>query len=339
MNRQTKQVAFLLLFLIVMITVFIIIFNLQTKQSDKDEKKRVDIIGNIQFKGKVINSKVYEFAGKNYYMICVQIDTCNVKTFYVLNDLCALKIKNNIATIILNRPDKGNSITNEMGLEIIKTLDKINDDNSIFGVILTGNGKYFCTGMDLNKTNTLNNNVGNIFEKLSSFPKPIICKLNGPVLAGGLGIFFSTDIRIAKEDSYFQFTEVKRGLVPAMISVYIVPQIGLFKAKELMITGRKINAKEAFEWGFLSSIVKNDIELEKVTQNYLNEILENGPKSMMNTKENIYYISNNTKEHNLNHAQKVFQNMIQSEESKYGVGCFIQKKKPNWNQFYLKSNL
>lgn len=99
MNVQTKQVAFLSLFLIVIITVFIIIFILQTKQSDKNEKKRVDIIGNIQFKGKVINSKVYEFAGKNYYMICVQIDTCNVKTFYVLNDLCALKIKDNIATL------------------------------------------------------------------------------------------------------------------------------------------------------------------------------------------------------------------------------------------------
>jgi methylglutaconyl-CoA hydratase len=71
-----------------------------------------------------------------------------------------------------------------------------------------------------------------------------------------LGILFSTDIRLCKEDCYFQFTEVKRGLVPAIISAYIVPQIGVFKAKDLMITGRKLGSIEAFQWGFLTGIAK-----------------------------------------------------------------------------------
>jgi len=99
MNPKTKGVIFLALFLSITITIFIIIFNLDTKHSDQDEKRRLAMVGNIQFKGKVINSKVYDFAGKSYYMICVQLDTCNVKSCYVLNDLCALKIKNNIATM------------------------------------------------------------------------------------------------------------------------------------------------------------------------------------------------------------------------------------------------
>ena len=109
MNPLTKKGILPLFFLIMAIAVIIIILKLQSKQSDQVEKRRIDVIGSIKFKGKVINSNVYDFAGKKYYMICVQLDTCNVKSFYVLNNLCALKIKNNIATLSgsVYNPDLG----------------------------------------------------------------------------------------------------------------------------------------------------------------------------------------------------------------------------------------
>jgi len=97
MNPKTKGVIVLLSFFVIMIAVFTIATISDNKHSDNEEKERFALVGKIHFKGKVIDSKVYPFAGKDYYMVCVQLDTCNVKNFYVLNDLCALKIKNNIA--------------------------------------------------------------------------------------------------------------------------------------------------------------------------------------------------------------------------------------------------
>ncbi|QEC79299.1 hypothetical protein [Mucilaginibacter ginsenosidivorax] len=99
MNTKTKGIFFILFFLIAIIVIFIIVFNLQSNRSDQVDKDRLALTGNVQFKGKVIKSKIYEYAGKNYYMICIQLDTCNVKKFYVFNERSALKIKNNIATI------------------------------------------------------------------------------------------------------------------------------------------------------------------------------------------------------------------------------------------------
>lgn len=118
MNSKIKGISLLLLFFIIVITAFIVIFKLGNRQSERDEKRRLAIIGNVQFKGKVINSKVYDYAGKSYYMICVQLDTCNVKSFYVLNDLCALKIKNNIATLSgsVYNPDLGFPVYAEINI-------------------------------------------------------------------------------------------------------------------------------------------------------------------------------------------------------------------------------
>src|ERR1700733_12694596 len=99
MTNTKRALLIVAIFLVVMITFFIIMMRNWMNQSSQDEKSRLSVTGNIQFKGKVINSKVYDFGGRNYYLICVQLDTSNVKSFYVFNDQAFLKIKNNIATM------------------------------------------------------------------------------------------------------------------------------------------------------------------------------------------------------------------------------------------------
>lgn len=99
MSTKLKGFIFFSLFIIIIIIITVIQTHLDDGKAEKEHKERLVMVGHIEFKGKVINSKVYQFGGKNYYMICVKLDYSSVKEYYVLNNLCAIKIKNNIATI------------------------------------------------------------------------------------------------------------------------------------------------------------------------------------------------------------------------------------------------
>ena len=124
-----------------------------------------------------------------------------------------LDLNDYVATITLNRPKKGNSITTTMGNLLLKILQELKNNNKARIIIITGSGKYFCTGMDLsNKSNEKKLDPKLLFQTLVHYPKPIISKINGPALGGGFGIVFCSDIRIVDENAYFAFSEVKRGL-------------------------------------------------------------------------------------------------------------------------------
>lgn len=115
-------------------------------------------------------------------------------------------------------------------------------------VVLTGAGKYFCTGMDLGSANqeslqqqidqgTAGHAFLRILSQIRDFKKPIIARVNGPVMGGGCGVLFATDLRVMLQNSFLAFPEVKRGIVPALISAFIVPQMGLYRTKQYMLTG------------------------------------------------------------------------------------------------------
>eukprot|EP01098_Paradermamoeba_levis_P002645 TRINITY_DN1306_c0_g1_i1.p1 TRINITY_DN1306_c0_g1~~TRINITY_DN1306_c0_g1_i1.p1 ORF type:complete len:302 (+),score=86.04 TRINITY_DN1306_c0_g1_i1:91-906(+) len=258
--------------------------------------------------------------------------------------------KGPVAVLTLSRPEKGNAISLDMGAEIKTFIHEVEEDPGIRVLVVTGQGKYFCTGMDLSSSNqeTLSQNLHSgdaahssylLFETLKRFSKPIIAKINGPVLAGGLGVMFVADIRIATTDSFFCFAEVKRGIVPALISTYIIPQMGLYQAKKFMLTGERIPSKKALEIGMISEVAENEEQLEKLTNHYLNELLSGGPTAMRKIKELSHYVSCHTHEENVEFAKKIFTQTVHSEEASYGISCFIQKTKPDWSQFAIKSKL
>jgi methylglutaconyl-CoA hydratase len=130
------------------------------------------------------------------------------------------------------------------------------------------------------------------------------------------------------------------GLVPAYISSFIVPQIGTFLSKELMMTGRRVNALEAKQLGFINCVVENEKEMNEKIQFYVNEFMEGGPNAISKIKELVTFIGSDKskEEENLKFVEETFQWMFKSPESKYGMMSFMQKKKPNWNEFY-KSKL
>lgn len=140
------------------------------------------------------------------------------------------------------------------------------------------------------------------------------------------------------QTNVYAHTQVKRGIVPALISAYIAPQIGSFHAKQLMLTGKKITARQAYDLGFLTCVAESDEELDKLTKEYADELLTSAPGAMAVIKNTVDYVCSHGHEENVAHVQKVFGQTVHSPEALYGMSCFVQKKKPDWTEF-TKSSL
>ncbi|RCI05221.1 hypothetical protein CU098_012584 [Rhizopus stolonifer] len=257
-----------------------------------------------------------------------------------------LSIENHVATLTLNRPQKGNALTGEMNALLLEYLQQIEKDKQIRVVVLTGAGKFFCTGMDLSQANASQGNIKRsfdqgiqVFEYFYRFPKPIIARINGPCLGGGMGLVFTSDIRVAHQDAYFALTEVKRGIIPAIISQYIVPELGPQKAREYMLTGRKVSMKEALP--YLSTIATDMNQLDQQVSMYTGMLLSSAPNAMTNIKQLVDTIQKGADLKRpgrvRDSVQEAYINMMQSEEAAYGIKAFVSKKKADWSAF-INSN-
>ncbi|CAG8675097.1 ClpP/crotonase-like domain-containing protein [Gigaspora rosea] len=217
-------------------------------------------------------------------------------------DQVLVEVSSQVATITLNRPERGNALNSDMVVEFLNLFTKVEEDPSVRIIVITGAGKFFCTGFDLQTSSTIPEELSNIFEAgyrfyktINDCCKPVIAKINGPALGGGLGLVFTTDIRIALKEAYFSFPEIKIGVVPAIISRYIVPEIGLFKAKQYMLTGEKISAEQGVLDKFITCIVKDHEELNNKVNQYTKQLL-NPPVAIRTIKKLVNLIGSTENE-------------------------------------------
>ncbi|KAG1445849.1 hypothetical protein G6F56_009765 [Rhizopus delemar] len=252
-----------------------------------------------------------------------------------------LKIQDHVATLTLNRPNKGNALTAVMIDQLQSYLDQLKNNVNIRVIVLTGAGKYFCSGLDLSTTSLTDKKIQEdtfdqgiqVFDTLYHYPKPVIARINGPCLGGGVGLVFTTDIRIAHQNAYFALSEVKRGLVPAIISQYIVPELGPHKAKEYMLTGRRVSASELH--GALSATVSSEADLDTKVNHYTDLLLESAPGAMSSIKRLVHVIGENDPQ-KAKHVKDTFLQMMKSKEAAYGIQSFMNEKKPDWSTLYSK---
>jgi len=212
--------------------------------------------------------------------------------------------------------------------------------------VLTGAAKFFCTGMDLTPSNQsdMQSRVSSgeapamaiqLYETLKQFPKPVVARINGPALGGGWGLLFCCDIRISIDSAWFAFTEVKRGIVPAIISAYVVPELGPFQARKLFLTGERVSARQGKEIGFLSDVASTPDELDHLVAKYVEQLLENGPKAMKIVKQAVAHHVAHSHEENVKHVKELFEKyVVTSKEAKFGMEAFRKKEKPDWTAFY-----
>src|SRR5438067_1150143 len=179
-----------------------------------------------------------------------------------------LDIAGQIAAITLNRPDKRNAISTQMMAELQSAMDEIEKTRTRV-VIVTGAGKAFCAGMDLEMLSAIaqqspqenqedSKRMAKLFRRIWSFPRPMIAAVNGHALAGGCGIATLCDFTLAVPEAKFGYTEVKIGFLPAIVSVFLTRQIGDKRSRDLLLTGRLFGAEEAKQLGLVSEIVEPD---------------------------------------------------------------------------------
>jgi methylglutaconyl-CoA hydratase len=244
-----------------------------------------------------------------------------------------------ITTIKLNRPDKRNAISYELIDDLIAALKQASDAPAQV-VVLTGTGTAFCSGMDMEnlkqitgRTNEQNiqdsETMASLFRTLYDFPKPTIAAVNGPAIAGGTGLATLCDFTLAVPEAKFGYTEVRIGFVPAIVSSFLIANIGEKRARDLLLTGRIFGAEEAYKLGLVNEIVAPERLMPRALE-LAAQLRENSPASLRATKK---LLSGYTREQlDRQVAQAVSGNAAirQTADFKEGITAFLEKRKPTW---------
>jgi methylglutaconyl-CoA hydratase len=245
-----------------------------------------------------------------------------------------------IATITLNRPDKRNAISSTMIEEVLGVLNAAEADSAVRVVILTGAGRAFCSGMDLETLQTIAGQTGEqnladsrqmarMFHRLYAFPKPLITAVNGAAVAGGCGIATFSDITLAVPEAKFGYTEVRIGFIPALVSVLVRRQMGEKRARELLLTGAIIDAAEAFRLGMVTEIVPAENLLQRAHE-VAAKFLEASPTSLRRTKRLLLQYNDKEVTQEIELAIQENAAIRATEDFREGLASFLEKRQPKW---------
>ncbi len=244
-----------------------------------------------------------------------------------------------IASITLNRPDKRNAISGTMIAELQTALDEIEKSHARV-VILTGAGKSFCSGMDLEMLAAIaqqsaaenqedSRRMAKMFRRIWSFPRPMIAAVNGAALAGGCGIATLCDFTLAVPEAKFGYTEVKIGFLPALVSVFLIRQIGEKRTRDLLLTGRIIEAEEAKALGLVNEIVPAEKLLAR-SKELADLLIAASPASLSRAKRLMTSAAAASVDHDLERAILENARIRCTPDFKEGLASFLEKRKPVW---------
>lgn len=255
-----------------------------------------------------------------------------------LERLALSGVDGDLATITLNRPDKRNALSTEMIEELLAALDEV--ERAARVVILTGAGKAFCSGMDLGALKAISSQspeqnledsrrLAGMFRRLYSFPKPLIAAVNGSAIAGGCGIATVCDFTLAVPEAKLGFTEVRIGFIPAIVSVFLIREIGEKRARDLLLGGRILDAAEAHQIGLVTKVVPTDKLLERARE-LAATLLASSPTSLLRTKRLLGHLSESGLDAELELALQENARIRTTADFREGVAAFIEKRKPLW---------
>ena len=252
-----------------------------------------------------------------------------------------LDFRGEIAQITLNRPDKRNAINTQMIAEVQTALDAIEKSHARV-VILTGAGKAFCAGMDLDMLAAIakqspaenqddSRRIAKMLRRIWSFTRPMIAAVNGPAYAGGCGIATLCDFTLASSDAKFGYTEVKIGFLPAIVSVFLTRQIGEKRSRDLLLTGRIIGSQEAREFGLVTEVVDPPDRLMARATELANDLIAASPSSLSRAKRLLVSSEAAGVDHDLERAILENARIRCTPDFKEGVASFLEKRKPVWH--------
>jgi methylglutaconyl-CoA hydratase len=254
--------------------------------------------------------------------------------------LAAKRDREEVLWITFNRPEVHNAFNAEAILELTDAFDRVSSDDSVRVVVLSGEGKSFCAGADINWMREIihysfeqnleeSHQLAEVLHKIYTLPKPTIALVNGSAIGGGTGFLSVCDIAVAAEEAKFGLSEVKIGLVPAAISPYVVRKIGESKAREYFLTGQRIAAHKAVELGLINEVVPRS-KLEGRVEEFIEQFLASGPEAIAICKELILNVPHMSLEDVKDYTARMIANLRISEEGQEGMSAFLEKRKPRW---------
>ena len=239
------------------------------------------------------------------------------------------------AWITLNRPENRNALSAILVSELYEHLGEANDDPAVRCIVITGTDPAFCAGADLKSP------PGGSIEGRRSVPypdvltrimdsdKPVIAAVNGAAFAGGLGMVGAADIAIAREDAQFSFSEVRIGVIPAVISVVCIPKLGTHHAMKLFLTGERFTGAQAVEMGFVHRAVAGD-QLRDAVQEEIDMINLGGPNAVVECKKLVRRVPTWDREEGFRETASWSGRMFRSDEAAEGMAAFREKRSASW---------
>ena len=245
-----------------------------------------------------------------------------------------------VATITFNRPEKRNALSVQMIEEILAALKEVEQSDALV-LIITGAGKAFCAGMDLEELKSLTSKspaeniadserMARLFRTIYEFPKPTIAAVNGAAMAGGTGIATMCDFTLSLAEATFGYTEVRIGFIPAIVSSVLVWQVGHKVARDLLLTGRAFDGTEAQNLGLVNEVVPPKRLLPRAKELAL-QLQENSPAAMRATKQLLSSFLAQSLDKQIESAVRENAAIRSTPEFQEGVASFLEKRKPKWS--------
>lgn len=247
-----------------------------------------------------------------------------------------------VGVIWLNRPQVRNALNIELIAELTDAVQAASEDPEVRAIVLAGHGPAFCAGADLNWMKTASTygpaeneadaiRLAQLLRAIAEAPKPTVARVHGPAYAGGLGLVSACDIAVASTDASFCLTEVRIGLIAAMISPYVIRAMGERAASRYFLTAEVFDAAEAWRLGVVQSLVP-PAELDETVNQMLGALLQGAPGALAQTKQLIREVAGRPVDDALQRdtAQRIARARA-SEEGREGIASFLEKRRPNWH--------
>jgi len=246
-----------------------------------------------------------------------------------------------IERLTLSRPEVRNAFNEEMIAELRAWASGIAADPDVRVVVISGAGPVFCAGADLawmaktaGYTEVENvedaRRASEMFAAVDSLPVPVIGRIHGAALGGGAGLTAVCDIAVAETDTTFGFTEVKLGLIPAVISPFVLAKIGRSAARELFLTGRRFSAAHALDIGLVHDVVPRE-DLDAAVDRLVGDVAAAGPHAISAAKRLIADIWDRSADEAREHTAAALAQRRVSAEGQEGLRAFLEKRRPRWS--------
>ena len=245
-----------------------------------------------------------------------------------------------VATVTLRRPEAHNALNATLVEEVARCFEELAEDESVRAVVLTGEGPTFCAGADvgyMRETAGLSyeenledaRRLADMFLAVDVLPKPVVARVRGAAIGGGVGLVAAADVAVAEEGTHFAFSEVRLGIAPATIAPFVVRKIGHSQARALFLTGERFDAGRAREIGLVHEAVP-EAELDAAVGKTVARLLQGGPAAQAAVKEALRQVEATEPMEALGIMTQLIAELRVGEEGQEGLGAFLEKREPFW---------